>query len=62
MIYQEVRTQWRGGGMGIIGLDYAEVRHACKELEVVYTRGLKRKIRILEQNVLNSQNKKEDSG
>lgn len=48
--------------MGIIGLDYAEVRHACKELEVVYTRGLKRKIRILEQNVLNSQNKKEDSG
>lgn len=60
MVYNDIRTQWRAGGMGLVGLDYKEVRQACRELDVPYTRGLKRKIQVLEQGVLANQGRSSD--
>jgi hypothetical protein len=46
--------------MGLIGLDYAEVRHAASEMGLTFSGSLKRKIKALERKRLESQTK--DSG
>jgi hypothetical protein len=51
-LYQEVKTQWRAGGSGFIGLDYPEVRRGAREIGLSWTIGLKRKIQALEWEVL----------
>ena len=56
-IWQDVKTQWRGSGMGIIGLDYAEVRRAAKDLGIKYGTRNKRKIKVIERIILDSVNK-----
>lgn len=43
-----VQTQWRAGGMGIVGLDYGELRAAARDMDIPLTPGLWRKIRALE--------------
>jgi len=53
-VWQEVQTQWRAGAMGIIGLDYAEVRNAFEELGIDYTRRNKLKIMLMERLFLES--------
>ncbi len=40
--------------MGIIGLDYAEVRHAAKELEIDYSIRTRKKIQAMERETLKS--------
>lgn len=52
LVWQEIRTQWRAGPMGILGLDYAEARQAARELEIEWSIGLKRKIQALEGHTL----------
>ena len=47
-LWQAVITQWRGAGMGIIGLDYREVRWWARELGFILSPGLWSKIRALE--------------
>ena len=58
-IWEEVKTQWRGGGMGPIGLDYAEVRQAAQDLGIDLSPCMKRKIRTMERVILESANSKE---
>jgi hypothetical protein len=41
--------------MGIIGLDYAEVRYAAKELEIDYSTRTRKKIKAMEKMILKSQ-------
>ncbi len=55
-IWQEVKTQWRGSGMGLIGLDYAEVRQAAADLGIEYGTRNKRKIKLIEGIILSSVN------
>lgn len=52
LIWQDVQTQWRAGGMGLIGLDYSEVRQSAKDLGIEYTMANKRKIQALERECL----------
>ena len=47
-LWQAVLTQWRGAGMGIIGLDYREVRWWARELGFILSPGLWSKVRALE--------------
>lgn len=47
-IWQDVKTQWRAGPAGVIGLDYAEVRQAFNEFGIEYTRRNKCKIMLME--------------
>jgi len=42
--------------MGLIGLDYAEVRHAANELEIHYGRRNQNKIKVLERMILDHVN------
>jgi hypothetical protein len=58
-VWNEVKTQWRGGGMGLIGLDYSEVRHAFDALGIDKTRRNWRKIQAIERMVLNSVNRRD---
>jgi len=60
-LWQDVSTQWRGSGLGVIGLDYREVRIRAGELDVERSECVWRKIRILERIELNKQ-RSEDSG
>jgi hypothetical protein len=41
-------TQWRAGGMGVIGLDYGEVRAAAADMEIELSPCMWGKIRALE--------------
>jgi len=59
-LWQDVSTQWRGAGMGIVGLDYREVRTRAKELDVDLSECVWRKVRMLERMELKKQGKKED--
>lgn len=47
-LWLAVRTQWRAGGMGVIGLDYAEVRRWARDMGVVMTAAVWGKIKALE--------------
>jgi len=42
--------------MGLIGLDYAEVRAAAKDLEIEYSRRNKQKIKAMERVILDHVN------
>lgn len=33
-LWQAVYTQWRSAGLGLVGLDYAEVRRWAQEMEI----------------------------
>lgn len=54
MIWQAIKTQWRAGGMGVVGLDYSEVRYAAKEFGIEYSTRTRQKIMALEREILNS--------
>lgn len=47
-LWLAVRTQWRGGGMGVIGLDYAEVRQWAMDLDIDLSPAVWGKIKALE--------------
>lgn len=51
-LWLAVQTQWRAGGMGIVGLDYGEVRRWARDMGVVMTAAVWGKIRALERHVL----------
>jgi hypothetical protein len=51
-LWLTVQTQWRAGGMGIVGLDYAEVRVWAEELGIAMTPAMWGKIRKLERQTL----------
>lgn len=51
-LWDDVNTQWRAGGMGIVGLDYGELRRRAKELDIDLSPGMWRKIKMLERKVL----------
>lgn len=55
-VWKEVETQWRGSGLGIVGLDYGEVRRVCRDLEIPYSTRNKRKIKTLEKVFLSHVN------
>ncbi|MCP3943225.1 MAG: DUF1799 domain-containing protein [Desulfobacteraceae bacterium] len=55
-IWREIKTQWRAGGMGIIGLDYKEARQAARELGIKYSPRMRKKIQAMERTVLESVN------
>lgn len=59
-LWQDVSTQWRGAGMGIVGLDYGEVRIRAKELDIELSECVWSKVRMLERVELKMQNQKED--
>jgi len=56
-LWEDVRTQWRGAGLGVIGLDYREVRARAAELDIELSECMWRKIRKLERIELKKQNK-----
>jgi hypothetical protein len=47
-LYDCIKTQWRSGGFGRIGLDYSEVRFWANELDIDLSPCMWKKIRILE--------------
>ena len=55
LLWQDVKTQLRVGGMGVVGLDYAEVRQSAMELDIQWARGIKRKMQAIEYELLKSQ-------
>ncbi|MBI9092199.1 MAG: hypothetical protein JEZ12_23550 [Desulfobacterium sp.] len=57
MLWQDIRTQLRAGGMGIIGLDYAEARQGARDLNLTWSRGLKRKMQAMERELLSVQSR-----
>jgi len=58
-LWEETNTQWRAGGMGIIGLDYGEVRIWARELDIDLSQCMWRKIKTLEAKALDKQYKTE---
>ena len=48
-LWTAVHTQWRGAGMGVIGLDYQEVRRWADHLEIDLSPCMWSKIKTLEQ-------------
>lgn len=51
-LWLSVRSQWRAGGMGAVGLDYAEVRRWAQDLDIDLSAGLWSKIKALESSQL----------
>lgn len=51
-LYVSVRTQWRGAGMGIIGLDYVALHQAARRLEIDLSPCVMAKISALEAHEL----------
>ncbi len=47
-LWLSVRTQWRAGGMGVIGLDYAEVRFWADYMGIDLSGSVWNKIQALE--------------
>lgn len=47
-LWRAVQTQWRAGGMGVIGVDYAEVRRWARDFGIDMTPAVWRKIIALE--------------
>lgn len=52
LLWGEVQTQWRASFAGRIGLDYSEVRHAARYLEIDLSPCLWKKIQALERIVI----------
>ena len=57
-LWIEVRTQWRGAGMGIVGLDYNTVYAEAERLGIDLSVCTMRKIKALEANVLKAEGTK----
>lgn len=57
-LWLAVKTQWRGGGMGLIGLDYNVVYKEAARLEIELTPCIMKKIQALEKHVLEVQSSK----
>ena len=51
-LWLSVNTQWRAGGMGIVGLDYPAVYAEAARLEIEVSNCVMGKIRALERAVL----------
>lgn len=51
-LWQAVQTQWRGAGLGIIGLDYLAVQQEADRMEIKLDRCTMSKIRALEKDTL----------
>ena len=51
-LWLEVQTQWRAGGMGIIGLDYNALYAEAGRLDIDLSIAMMRKIKCLERIVL----------
>ena len=49
------RTQWRAGGVGVVGIDYLAVQQEAERLEIDLNRCLMRKVQALEQLELKKQ-------
>jgi hypothetical protein len=54
LVWQETRTQLIAGGMGVLGINYAEVRKAFQDLGIERTRALDLKIKALERSMLDN--------
>lgn len=54
-----VRTQWRAGGFGLVGLDYPAIRGEARALGLVCSLGLMRKLQALERFELGRRSKDE---
>jgi hypothetical protein len=57
-LWRAAQTQWRAGGMGVVGLDYAEVRRWARDLGLAMTPALWGKIWALERATLKAQHAK----
>ena len=51
-LWKEIETQWRAGPVGVIGLDYREVRERARELDIDLSPALWKKIKALEALIL----------
>jgi len=56
-LWTAVQTQWRGSGLGIIGLDYNVLYAEAARLEIELTACTMDKIRTLEMDTLTEMNK-----
>jgi len=54
-LWLAVQTQWRGAGLGVIGLDYRAVAGEAHRLGIDLNPAVMNKIRALEQAVLEQQ-------
>jgi len=59
-LWLSVNTQWRAGGMGIVGLDYPAVWAMAERLEIEVSNCVMGKIRALEHYVLGEMAKKKE--
>jgi len=57
-VFSEIKTQFRAGPAGIIGLDYKEMRQAIKDFGLYRSRSLEQKIKALEDEKLIHVNKR----
>lgn len=60
-LWQASATQWRTGGMGMIGLDYAAVALVAEKMELDFCGQTLKRIAALEREVLSSQSDKRAS-
>jgi len=60
-IWNEIKTQWRAGPAGVIGIDYRMINRACHETGIFFTRALKLKIMACESEVLKCLHKQQKS-
>lgn len=51
-LFDHCATQWRAGGLGVVGLDYTACRAVAEDLGVVWSYGLLRKLQVIERMVL----------
>ena len=58
-LWQAVSTQWRAGGMGLIGLDYPAVEMVAGKLDIEFDATTMKKIAAIEREVLKEQGRKE---
>jgi len=58
----EVQTQWRAGGLGVVGLDYTAVYAEAARLEIECSVCTMRKIKVLEREVLRDMAKDKGEG
>lgn len=56
-LWLEVQTQWRAGGMGVIGLDYHAVYTEAERIGIVLSVCTMKKIKCLERVVLEGMTK-----
>jgi len=56
-LWVEIRTQWRGAGIGIIGLDYNVIYREAERMEIELSACTMKKIKALEAAVLKQQDK-----